>query len=448
MRLALISICSALVAIVALFVVLDVFEKKQEARRPDFRVVELSEDDLDPETWGRNYPLQHDGYLKTVDMVRTRFGGSESFPRVPTEADPRSFVAESMIEAEPRLKTMWAGYAFAVDYREKRGHAYMLLDQTLTERQRVVTQPGTCIHCHASLVGPYRELGGGDLTRGFEACNAMPYSEARKHVENPIACTDCHDPESLALRITRPAFAEGIAALKASEGVPDYDVNTDASRAEMRSYVCGQCHVEYYFSKEDRRLIYPWAKGLRADQMLEYYDEIEFTDWTHARTGAPMLKAQHPEFELWNQGTHAQAGVACADCHMPYRRVGAQKISDHHLRSPLLDVSTSCQGCHAVAEAQLMARAERIQERNFELEDAALTAISDLIEALEAERDAGTSGARLEAAQKAQRHAQFMIDFVVSENSTGFHADQESARLLGLAIDRARRGQLGLQQAQ
>ncbi len=333
-----------------------------------------------------------------------------------------------------------------MDAGPRLGHDPLALDQTLTERQRVVTQPGTCIHCHASTIGAYTDLGDGDFEKGAAALDAMPYSEARTHVDQAIACTDCHDPNTMALRITRPNFAKAIAAYKASQGTPDYDVHTMATRAEMRSYVCGQCHVEYYFSPDDKSLVFPWSKGLQAEDMLEYYDEIGFADWVHKRTGAPMLKAQHPEFEMWSQGIHARAGVACADCHMPYQRVGARKVTNHHVRSPLLEVSASCQGCHAVPEAELVSRAERIQERNRELEDAALTAISDLIGEIASRRDAGASDADLADARQAQRHAQFLVDYVVSENSTGFHADQEAARLLGLAIDRARTGQLALRE--
>src|SRR5690606_5244512 len=162
-------------------------------------------------------------------------------------------------------------------------------------------------------------------------------------VEHPVSCLDCHDPDTMNLRVTRPGFLNGIKAYKASQGVSDYDVNRDATRQEMRTYVCAQCHVEYYFTKPDNQLTYPWHNGLRIEQIEKYYDDIGFYDWTHGITGAPMLKAQHPEFELWNQGIHAQAGVSCADCHMPYRRVGAMKVSDHHVRSPLLDVAASCQ---------------------------------------------------------------------------------------------------------
>ena len=166
---------------------------------------------------------------------------------------------------------MWAGYAFSVDFRKKRGHAYMLEDQTFTERVQQFKQPGTCIHCHASVYVPYRKAGGGDLIKGFEHYNQMPYAEARKEFTHPIACIDCHEPSTMALRVTRPGFLEGIRALKASQGVNGYDVNTMATRPEMRSFVCGQCHVEYYFKGAEKRLTYPWAKGLKVEQIDEYY---------------------------------------------------------------------------------------------------------------------------------------------------------------------------------
>ncbi|MEX5280879.1 MAG: ammonia-forming cytochrome c nitrite reductase subunit c552 [Nitrospiraceae bacterium] len=165
------------------------------------------------------------------------------------------------------------------------------------------------------------------------------------------------------LRVTRPAFIEGLRALKEQEGVRNYDVNTMTTRQEMRSFVCGQCHVEYYFRGPEKRLVFPWAKGLRVDDMLAYYEETQFKDWTHAETGSPVLKAQHPEFEMWNQGIHARSGVACADCHMPYKREGAMKISDHHVRSPLLNINRACQTCHKWPEAELKDRAEAIQHR-------------------------------------------------------------------------------------
>src|SRR5690349_2275336 len=219
--------------------------------------------------------------------------------RTPTKADSRCVVAQSKIDEDPRLKVMWAGYAFAIDFREERGHAYMLDDQTFTQRQ-TKPQPGACIHCHGSVYVPYKKAGNGDLIKGFEKMNPLPFAEARKMIKHPVACIDCHDPQNLALRITRPGFIEGIRALKKSQGYADYDPNRDATRQEMRTFVCGQCHVEYYFKGPEKRLVYPWANGLKADDILKYYDETKFADWTHGITGAGVLKAQHPEFEMWN----------------------------------------------------------------------------------------------------------------------------------------------------
>ncbi len=437
-------VLAALVAAGVVALLVTIVQRKQEARNPFYRVVEITDDTEDPAVWGKNFPLQYDDYKRTVDQVRTRYGGSEAVPRTPTKADPRSVVAESKVEADPRLKIMWAGYAFAKDFREERGHAYMLEDQTYTERQIVAKQPGTCMQCHASVYGPYKRLGGGDIIKGFEAMNRMPYAEARKLVSHPIGCIDCHAPDTMQLRVTRPGFIEGMRALKASQGVKDYDVNTMATRQEMRAFVCGQCHVEYYFLGPEKRLVYPWSKGLKVEQIYAYYEEAQFKDWTHADTGAPTLKAQHPEFEMWNQGIHARSGVACADCHMPYRRVGALKISDHHVRSPVLNINNACQTCHKWSEAELKARVETIQDRTFALRNRAMDALVALIADLKAARDAGASDEMLAKPRELQRRAQFYLDFVEAENSTGFHAPQEAARILGESIDYARQGQLAL----
>jgi len=431
-------------AIAGLALLVNIFERKQEARNPFYRVVELTEETEEPEVWGKNFPLQYDDYLRTVDQTRTHFGGSEAEPHTPTEADPRSVVSQSKLEEDPRLKIMWAGYAFSKDFREERGHAYMLEDQTFTERQTVTKQPGTCMQCHASIVIPYRKLGGGDIFKGFEAMNQMPYTEARKLVTHPIACIDCHDPTTMQLRVTRPGFMEGIRALKASQGVQNYDVNKQATRQEMRAFVCGQCHVEYYFKGPEKRLVYPWANGLKIEEIQAYYDQEKFKDWTHADTGAPVLKAQHPEFEMWNQGIHARSGVTCADCHMPYKREGALKISDHHVRSPVLNINRACQTCHKWPEEELKARVETIQERTFKLRNLAMDALMDLIKDLKEAKAAGKSESELSPAQEFQRKAQFYLDFVEAENSTGFHAPQEAARILGESINFSRQGQIAI----
>ena len=436
-----VALLSAAAAILVTALLVNIFTRQQEAQTPFFTVVQLNDEIEDPAVWGQNFPLQYDGYLRTVDQVRTRYGGSEAMPRTPTASDPRSIVAQSRLEEDPRLKTLWAGYAFSVDFREERGHAYMLDDQTLTERQNVVQQPGTCMHCHASVYVPYQKLGGGDLIKGFEVMNRMKYQEARTKVTHPVACIDCHDPATMKLRVTRPGFLEGIVKVKAAQGIKDYDVNRDATGQEMRAFVCGQCHVEYYFKGPEKRLTYPWAKGMKADEILAYYEENGFRDWTHAESGAPALKAQHPEFEMWNQGIHAKSGVTCADCHMPYQRVGAMKISDHHIRSPLLNINRACQTCHRWSEEDLRQRVETIQDRTYSVRNVAMDALMALIADIKAAKAAGATDAELEAPRRHQRRGQFLLDFIEAENSMGFHADQEAMRVLALSLDEIRRGQ-------
>jgi nitrite reductase (cytochrome c-552) len=215
----------------------------------------------------------------------------------------------------------------------------------------------------------------------------------------------------------------------------------------MRSFVCGQCHVEYYCGGK-MTLTFPWGKGLGADQAEAFWDEAKFPDGTafydyeHSETHAHVLKAQHPEFELWSQGIHARSGVSCADCHMPYMREGASKVSDHWVRSPLLDVNRACQTCHRFPESELLARVDAIQQRNHELLQRGGQALVDLLDAVGAAKARGATADQLTAAQQLQRRAQWRLDFIAAENSMGFHAPQEAARVLGEAIDYARQGQV------
>ncbi len=433
----------------------NIAERKQEAKQQVFKIADVTEETIDPSIWGKNYPRQYDSYLRTVDIERTKHGGSEAFQK---------------LDEDPRWRILFMGYAFGVDYREERGHAYMLSDQDQTERVKQFKQPGACLHCHASIIPAYRQQGikagipNDDahrqeaIMKGFETVCAMPYAEGRKLVSHPVSCVDCHNPDTMALRVTRPGFLNGVKALaESNDPTPHllsierwrkgsrktaYDPNTEASRQEMRSMACGQCHVEYYFKGEGKLLTYPWQKGLKADQIESYYDEVGWKDWIHADSGAPVLKAQHPEFEMWSQGIHARSGVSCADCHMPYKREGAIKVSDHHVRSPMLNISRACQTCHHYPEQEILNRVTAIQDRTKALMLRAEDATVDLIKFLASAKSEGMNDEQLKAARALHRKAQWRLDFVAAENSMGFHAPQESARLLGEAIDYARQGQV------
>ncbi|MBK7091424.1 MAG: ammonia-forming cytochrome c nitrite reductase subunit c552 [bacterium] len=429
--------------------------RKEEGKQVVFQVANIDETVVNPAEWGKNFPRQYDSYLRTVDTVRTRHGGSDAFQK---------------LDVDPRWRELFKGYAFGVDYREERGHAYMLADQDMTERVKDFKQPGACLHCHSAIIPAYRAKGKeagvpdsdslGQIMKGFEIVCAMDYKDARTLVEHPVTCQDCHAPQSMALRVTRPGFLNGIQRLAESgQSLPHlpsierwqkgdrskpYDPNVDASRQEMRSFVCGQCHVEYYFKGTGKMLTYPWHDGINMEQIETYYDSVGHKDWTHATSGAPVLKAQHPEFEMWNQGIHARSGVACADCHMPYYREGAVKISDHHIRSPLLNIARACQNCHRSPEDEILARAQRIQDKTSDLMIRAEEAVIDLIKAIEVAKINGADSLSLTKPRDFHRKAQWRLDFVAAENSMGFHAPQDATRILGEAIDYARQGYMEL----
>jgi nitrite reductase (cytochrome c-552) len=450
----------------------NIYERKQEAKNPYVRLVEVTEATTDAASWGINWPREYDGYLRTNEVSRTKYGGSEALP-------------EEKIERDPWLRRMFSGYAFAIDYRDRRGHAFMLFDQEKTRRVTERPQPGSCLHCHSAVIPTYRRLGAGDIFKGFEALGKLSYADAHaevvktgsenpvvkrtqatlEHVEgaHPIGCVDCHSPATMELRVTRPGFIRGIQALAAgSEPLPHiptierwrsgnrarpYDPNVDATRQEMRSFVCGQCHVEYYCGPKTT-LFFPWNNGLKVEQIESYYDSYKFDDghrfydWQHEETGAEVLKAQHPEFELWSQGIHARSGVSCADCHMPYTREGALKVSDHWVRSPLLNISRSCQVCHAYPEEELRARVDTIQSRTHNLMQKTATALTDMLDAVSAAKKSKASAQQLAPILELQRKAQWRLDFVAAENSMGFHAPAEAGRILAESIDLARQAQI------
>ena len=421
-----------------------IVEHKQEAKWPFAQVVQLTDTTYDPAVWGENFPIQYEQYKKTIEDT------DGDFIKVPpTAEDPREYHTISRIDSETRAKRMWRGYAFAVDYTEPRGHEWALDDQRYTGRTAPrFKQPGTCLNCHASMPEIYDELGNGDRKAGFDAMNAMSYDEAFEHASSSIACIDCHDPKTMELTITRPAFMEGIKQAKAAEGITDYDVNRDATNEEMRTYVCAQCHVEYYFAGEGKTLTFPWSKGLTVYDEMNYYDEVGWTDFTHEESGAPILKAQHPDFETWAQGIHAANGVTCADCHMAYNREGASKVSNHQIMSPMASedtINSSCLTCHHSSASEMRERVEGIQTRWQSSLNVSFTALDALItDITTAAGNGSATEEQLATARDYQRKAQFIVDYSFSENGRGFHAPAYSISILNQATDWARSGQLAL----
>ena len=368
---------------------------------------------------GAQLPQRIFTYLQTTsNNSRTAHGGSEIY---------------SKLEADPRLVQLFAGYTLSKDYNEERGHANSLTDVRATQRVNEKT-PATCYSCKSSD-NPrlWSDLGMAEFDK-------TPFATLGERITNPIGCADCHEANSMKLIVSNPALE---AALEAQGN--DWRTFT---RQEMRTVVCGNCHVEYYFRGDAKLLTFPWAGGTSIESIAAYYQGIEFSDWTHADSQAPMIKMQHPEFEMFTAGsTHYAAGVACADCYMPYTHASAAKYSTHNVRSPLLNASVACGACHPEVE-YATARVAAIQAQTRATLDAAEEALIAAIQAIHAAAaQPSVQVARLEQARRLHREAQLRWDFVAAENSMGFHNPEDALRILAAATDLARQAQVRALQA-
>lgn len=388
-----------------------IMERRWESQRPLMVAQPIAEWEPNSAVWGRSYPSEYDSYLRgLVTDTRTKFGGSE----------PRDY-----LDADPLQVVLFAGYGFSKEYRQARGHNYAITDVTKTQRTAGPNTAATCWTCKSPDVPRIMAQAGGPAA--FYAGN---FHELKKEITHPIGCADCHNPKDMTLRITRPALREAYAAM-------GKDI-AKATHQEMRSLVCAQCHVEYYFKAEPKNyLAFPWAKGTSVEAMIEYYDAANFTDWTHPVSKTPMLKAQHPDYEMYSTGVHAYRNVSCADCHMPYRTEGGMKFTDHHVQSPLLNIANSCAVCHRWGEQELRARVEAIQTKVADAKHAAEEALVKAHLDVAAAMQAGATEEQLAPARKLLRHAQFRWDYVSANNGMGFHSPQESMRVLGQAAEQA-----------
>lgn len=382
-------------------------------------LVEIAQYEPDSAKWGLNFPNQYSTFLLTKDnKAKTAFGGSEPY---------------SKLESDPRLVTLFAGMPFSIDYNEERGHMNSLTDVRKTKRINEKS-PGTCYSCKtANAPSLWDEMGAEEFAR-------TPFVKLGEKIDQPIGCANCHEANTMRLVVTNPALEE---ALK--EMGKDWRTFT---RQEMRTIVCANCHVEYYFKGESKVLTFPWDLGLSADNIAEYYTQIGFKDWEHKLTGAPMIKIQHPEYELFAMNsTHYRAGVACADCHMPYIRDGAAKFSSHDVKSPLFTPEQSCGACHTDV-SYVVDRVSQIQKQVREVMDVATDALIEAINAIEkAAQDPNANPDLLNEARRLHREAQLRVDFINAENSMGFHNPEEALRVLANATDLARQAQLKAIQA-
>ena len=364
------------------------------------------------EVWGENYPREYETYMQMRDTTfASKYAGS---------------VTRDYLKDSPELVIMWAGYAFSKEYNSPRGHYFAVKDVRnilRTGGNKVSPQPATCWSCKSPDVPRMMQK------MGVAEFYKSKWKDLGPEIVNPIGCQDCHDPKTMDLRITRPALIE--AFQRQGKDIKSFTHN------EMRSLVCAQCHVEYYFKGDGKYLTFPWDKGFSADSMEEYYDNAQFTDWTHQLSRAPMLKAQHPDYELYKTGIHADRGVSCADCHMPYKSEGGVKFTDHHIQSPLNNVENSCQVCHREKTEKLIQNVYERQDKILELKKIAeKTLAAAHIEAKTA-WDNGATEAEMKQALQLIRHAQWRWDWVAASNGLGFHSPVEAMRVLGTSIQRA-----------
>jgi len=404
-----------ILVLAAILVGVLIFMKNQPLQERAFQpVVEIAALEPDSEQWGLNFPNQYSTFLLTgTNDTDTEYGGSSRF---------------SHLERDPRQVILFMGYPFSKEYNDDRGHEFALEDVNAIRRNNETTH-ATCYSCKSSNnPALWDEL-------GLEGYDEMLFSEMAPNITETIGCVNCHEAGTLRLVLTNPTT---IAAFEA-QGI-DW---TTFTRQQMRTVVCANCHVEYYMVGEKKILTFPWENGTRIDQIIAYYDEIEFSDWIYPGTDTPTLKAQHPEFEFFTAGsTHYNAGVACADCHMPYTRDGAMKFSSHNIHSPLLRPEAACGQCHTDVE-YVVGRVNEIQDQVFTAKQATEDAIIDAIHALTlATANPAADAALLGEARQMHRTAQFMWDFVSAENSMGFHNPEYALSILAEATNLARQAQM------
>lgn len=385
------------------------------------------------EEWAKYYPRQFDSWKKTKEY--------DTFT--------------DMLEKDPALGVIWAGYAFSKDYNSPRGHYYALQDNINSLRTGAPVDgktgplPTACWTCKSP-----------DIPRLIEEDGELEYFTGKwakygSQVVNSIGCSNCHDDKTAQLRASVPQLNRGLQAA----GLKTFEEST---HQEKRSLVCAQCHVEYYFQKTDWKdakgeaktamvVTYPWHNGIGkegnagVEGMIEYYDKIGFSDWTNSLSKTPMLKAQHPDYEFWKTGIHGQKGVSCADCHMPYTQEGAVKYSDHQvLMNPLKAMDRTCMNCHRESEEKLKGIVHQKYERKEFLNKVALDNLAKAHLETAKAIEAGANDDELKEIRKLIRHGQFKVDMAIAGHGNFFHAPEETLRLLAAGSDDAQKARIKL----
>lgn len=352
---------------------------------------------------------------KAMKASPTGYGGSVNFQRV---------------ELVREIAVNFQGSAFAKDYAEDRSHVYAWSD-LLTSKRISASTPGACLSCKTSSVASiFAEQGWAYASR--------PLSDFTGREHPGIDCLYCHDPQSGALRPIQPGFIE--AAPKAGIKL------AEATQRQMQTYVCAQCHSEYYFEPKTTRVVFPWDKGLGASAAWQYYESKPAGfdgDYTHTLSGTRLLKAQHPDFEEFAGGVHGQANVTCADCHLPAIQIDGKTVRSHQITSPLHTIEASCMTCHkGKTEEWLLAQVKTRQDAVYAAQTRAGQAIAEAHQAVANLAARKPDSEELVKARALLRMAQWFWDYTASANSMGFHNPVGAMENLSIALEAAKNATL------
>jgi nitrite reductase (cytochrome c-552) len=395
-----------------------------------FRVAQVPQGEYDPEKWGQVYPLHYESWLATREP---KPAGTSRYKRGWDDDE----VIYDKLSQFPFLGLLYNGWGFGIEYNEPRGHYYAVKDQIHSDPSRVAPG-GVCLGCKSPFHRELTETHGLDYLRMqfHDAVALIP----EKLQELGPACIDCHQPDPMALRTTKAHFGEGLLMIAKRE----------PSRQELRMLACAQCHVTYYVPRDAQMKVIadvalPWRYGTWGDISIEAIIKDLLSDesrleWTQTVTGFKMPFIRHPEFELFSRrGVHFDAGVACADCHMPFTRVGGYKISDHDVTSPLKAELRACAQCHTQSRDWLRGRVLHTQDRTMSLiirAGYATATCAKLFETLHAAQEQGATVQETVYNEAKDHYTQAFLRlvFMSAENSTGFHNPAEAGRMLGDAI--------------
>lgn len=405
----------------------------------------IADGTIDPAQWGKVYPVEYDLWKKTGEPTPA---GKSRYKHGYDVGEPM----RDKLDQFPFLALLYNGWGFGVEYKEPRGHVYMVQDQLEVDPGRVKAG-GSCLTCKT----PYAPILEKKLGKDYFS---KPYKEVLaaippEHRTLGVACIDCHDNRDMSLKLSRGfTLGKALAATGAEE--------SKLTQQDKRSLVCAQCHVTYSVTKDadmkSTGVVFPWKGSKLGSITIEnIIKEIRSNpaagEWTQEVTGFKMGFIRHPEYELFsNNSVHWNAGVGCTDCHMPYTRVGSKKVSDHRITSPLKNDLRACQQCHSESPELLKKQVFAIQDRTMSLFIRSGYATATVAKLFEMANKAEAGGKTIDRtlydqARSDYEDAFYRVVFIGAENSVGFHNPTEALRVLGDAATYAGRAEGLLRQA-